>query len=69
MHRATSPSAEAPGLLAFLRRWLEWLNGDVAYERYVEHVRASHPDETPLSRAAFYRREIERRWNGVRRCC
>lgn len=54
-----------------LRRWLAWLNGDVAYLAYCEtwlreHAQCGHP---PPSRAAFYRAELERRWNGVRRCC
>lgn len=49
--------------------WLRWLNGDTAYLRYLEHARAAHPGKQPLSRAAFYREETERRWNGVRRCC
>lgn len=50
--------------------WRE-LNGDAGYARYLaEHARAHAAHEhPPLSRAAFYRAEVERRWNGVRRCC
>ena len=43
--------------------------GDNAYERYLEHVRRRHPGATPLSRAAFYRLELDRRWSQVSRCC
>jgi len=50
-------------------RWLRWLNGDAAYAAYVAHLRAAHPDRAIPTRAAFYRAETERRWNGVRRCC
>ena len=53
------------------RAWLAWLNGDAAYRAYHEAWNAAHPDcdHAPLSRAAFHREELERRWNGVRRCC
>ena len=54
---------------AALRVWCRWLNGDAAYANYLVHVRGAHPDLMPLTRAAFYRVEVERRWNGVRRCC
>jgi len=49
---------------------LRRLSGDDAYERYVEHWRRHHAGTgVPLDRATFMRRETERRWNGVRRCC
>jgi uncharacterized short protein YbdD (DUF466 family) len=48
---------------------LSVLNGDAAYARYCAHHRAMHGSEAPLDRAAFFRAETERRWNGVRRCC
>jgi uncharacterized short protein YbdD (DUF466 family) len=59
-----------------MKSWLKscWrairrLSGDDAYERYLRHHALAHPDETPLSRKAFFRGEQERKWNGVRRCC
>lgn len=54
-----------------LRGWIEWLNGDAAYRAYRAAWQASQAEcaHAPMSRAAFYRAEIERRWNGVRRCC
>lgn len=46
------------------------ITGDDAYERYLQHWRATHAtDETPLDRKEFFRREQQRRWSGVRRCC
>ena len=50
---------------------LRELTGDDAYERYLAHWR-SHPGsagEAPLERAAFFRAEQKRKWDGVRRCC
>lgn len=59
-----------------MKRWLKnvWaavrhLSGDDAYERYLAHHRAAHPDTPPLSRRAWFKREQERAWGGVRRCC
>ena len=48
---------------------LRELTGDDAYERYLTHHAAAHPDEVPLDRAAFFRAEQQRKWDGVRRCC
>ncbi len=45
------------------------LSGIDAYERYLAHCRKAHPDQTPLSRKAFFIQEQERQWSGVRRCC
>ncbi|MGA0805523.1 MAG: YbdD/YjiX family protein [Pseudohongiellaceae bacterium] len=50
-------------------RTLRRLSGDDAYERYLAHHAAQHPDTPPLDRAAFFRSEQQRKWNGVRRCC
>lgn len=49
----------------FIRR----LSGDDAYERYLRHHAEAHPDEPVLSAKAFFKREQENQWNGVRRCC
>ena len=47
------------------------LTGDDAYERYLTHWRDRHAGEEsePLSRAAFFREEQRRKWDGVRRSC
>ena len=52
-----------------LWRAIRRLSGDDAYERYRAHHSAAHPGEPELSRKAFFKREQERKWNGVRRCC
>ena len=45
------------------------LSGDDAYERYLQHQALLHTDEKPLERAAFFKAEQRRKWEGVRRCC
>jgi len=46
------------------------LTGDDAYERYLTHWQEHHAgDGAPLERAAFFREEQGRKWEGVRRCC
>jgi uncharacterized short protein YbdD (DUF466 family) len=55
-----------------LRRAWQWLrraSGDDAYERYRAHQCREHAPAAPLTRAQFYAREQERKWNGVNRCC
>ncbi len=60
-------------MISALRRlWatLRQISGDDAYERYLAHWRERHADEgAPLARAAFFRAEQRRKWDGVRRCC
>lgn len=52
-------------LWAYLRR----VSGDDAYERYVAHLRACHPDATPLSPREHFRRRHEEKWSRPSRCC
>jgi uncharacterized short protein YbdD (DUF466 family) len=42
---------------------------DDAYERYLAHHRAAHPNAAPLSPREFYLREQQRKWSGISRCC
>jgi uncharacterized short protein YbdD (DUF466 family) len=50
---------------------LREVSGDDAYERYLAHCRRHHSGEAtaPLDRAAFFKEEQRRKWEGVRRCC
>ncbi|MDR2195635.1 MAG: YbdD/YjiX family protein [Gallionellaceae bacterium] len=57
-----------PRLAAFWKG-IRQLSGDDAYERYLAHHTACHPDAPPLSRKEFFRRSEESKWSGVRRCC
>jgi uncharacterized short protein YbdD (DUF466 family) len=50
-------------------RHLRHATGDDAYERYLAHHAAAHPGEPVLSRKEFFKREQERKWGGIRRCC
>lgn len=50
-------------------RMLRRLSGDDAYERYLQHYAAYHHDETPLSKAAFFKQWQDEKWNGIKRCC
>ena len=43
--------------------------GTDGYQQYRAHLARHHPEETPLSREAHFRREFVSRWDGVRRCC
>ncbi|MGD9786347.1 MAG: YbdD/YjiX family protein [Sulfuricellaceae bacterium] len=52
-----------------LWRMIRRLSGDDAYERYLAHHAAAHPGEPPLSRREYFKREQERKWGGIRRCC
>lgn len=50
---------------------LRQLSGEDAYERYLEHFARYHnePGATPLTKAEFFKRRQDRKWQGVNRCC
>lgn len=50
---------------------LRALSGEDAYERYLSHWDEHHASEgkQPLSRKEFFKAELERKWQGVKRCC
>ncbi|MCL4470280.1 MAG: YbdD/YjiX family protein [Gammaproteobacteria bacterium] len=50
-------------------RYIRRVSGDDAYERYLRHHTEVHPHEMPLGRKEFFKREQDRKWSGVRRCC
>ena len=50
-------------------RALRTLSGDDAYERYLAHRAAVHPEMPVLSRRAFYVDEQQRKWGSINRCC
>ena len=50
-------------------RAIRQLSGDDAYERYLAHHAAEHPEAPLLTRAEFFRRWQDEKWSGMRRCC
>lgn len=56
-------------MLKALWKLLRRLSGDDAYERYLAHHAQTHPGEPPLDRETFFKRELEAKWSGVKRCC
>lgn len=40
------------------------------YEAYIAHARVNHPDQTPMSREAFFAERLQARYGrGRSRCC
>jgi uncharacterized short protein YbdD (DUF466 family) len=53
-----------------VRWYLREVSGETAYERYVAHMRAGHPDQPVMSRRDFERRRQDQRELHQRaRCC
>jgi uncharacterized short protein YbdD (DUF466 family) len=50
-------------------RWVRRLCDDDAYERYLAHHAATHPEQPVLDRRSFYLESQRRKWSGVTRCC
>jgi uncharacterized short protein YbdD (DUF466 family) len=47
------------------------ISGDDVYERYLIHWQHHHAQQggEPQTRQEFFKAELERKWNGVKRCC
>lgn len=54
-----------------IRDFVREISGDDAYERYLAHWQKHHAEQggEPQTREAFFKAELERKWNGVKRCC
>lgn len=50
-------------------QYLRQVSGDDAYERYLAHQRATHPDQAPMTREQYFRRRQDEKWSKVSRCC
>ncbi|MBI5626828.1 MAG: YbdD/YjiX family protein [Nitrosomonadales bacterium] len=56
-------------VLRALWRVIRELSGDDGYERYLAHHAAAHPGTRPLEREAWFARQQQQKWAGVKRCC
>lgn len=67
-----SEAAKACGVKGRVRlawEFIRELSTDDAYERYLAHHQAAHPNAPVLSRRAFFEIEQGRKWSGIKRCC
>jgi uncharacterized short protein YbdD (DUF466 family) len=55
--------------LGWLWSVIRALSTDDAYDKYLAHHSAAHPEAAPLSRRMFYIRQQQEKWTGVSRCC
>ena len=60
--------------MVWLRLWLLWrfvrqVSGDDTYERYLAHMRETHPGQPVMPPAEFHRTQLEQKWSRVSRCC
>jgi len=54
-----------------LRQMARMMVGVPDYDAYLRHMRAHHPDRTPMDRTAFFRERQEARYGGKNggKCC
>jgi uncharacterized short protein YbdD (DUF466 family) len=71
MSRSTpSPAERLRRAWSFAARLARAAIGLPDYDAYVAHVRARHPDSTPMDREAFFRERMQARYGrGRSRCC
>jgi uncharacterized short protein YbdD (DUF466 family) len=52
-----------------LWQFIREVTGDDAYERYLAHHLAHHPEHKALTRRDYFRHRQEQKWSKVSRCC
>jgi uncharacterized short protein YbdD (DUF466 family) len=66
----SAPARRADWSLERIAAVLRRVIGVPDYGRYVEHMRACHPDDRPLTRDAFMRQRLHDRYSKPgARCC
>lgn len=48
---------------------IEYINGDFAYKKYLEHHKKAHKDEQPFNKEQFLRHQQKMKWKKINRCC
>jgi uncharacterized short protein YbdD (DUF466 family) len=48
---------------------LRGVTGDDAYDKYLAHMRANVPSDTPMSAREFFRAQLENKWSCISGCC
>jgi uncharacterized short protein YbdD (DUF466 family) len=70
MSRSTRYVDHVRALWRFLAQTARLIVGVPDYDRYVAHMRRSHPDTPPMSRKAFFVNRLDARYGrGASRCC
>jgi uncharacterized short protein YbdD (DUF466 family) len=53
----------------FFQLLRDYINGDFAYKKYVEHHQKTHPQQNPLDKKSFLRDRQRCKWKKINRCC
>jgi uncharacterized short protein YbdD (DUF466 family) len=53
----------------FFQLLRDYINGDFAYKKYVEHHQKAHPQQNPLDKKSFLRDRQKCKWRKINRCC
>jgi uncharacterized short protein YbdD (DUF466 family) len=55
--------------LAAVWSYVRAVSGDDAYERYISHHAAKHPEVPLMTRKQYFAERQRQKWSGVTRCC
>lgn len=56
-------------IINFLREVINYINGDYAYQAYLNNIKNSNLQTQPISKKDFLRLKQKRKWLGINRCC
>jgi hypothetical protein len=53
----------------FFQLLRDYINGDFAYKKYIEHHQKNHPQQNALDKKSFLRERQRCKWKKINRCC
>ena len=52
-----------------IKNFCDYINGEYAYKKYLEHCKLSHDNISNLSKKQFLNNKRNNKWKSVNRCC
>lgn len=46
-----------------------YISGDIAYQKYLEHLQKNHKNFVIISKKEFLNNKRNKKWDNINRCC
>ncbi len=55
--------------LTLFKSLKNYIDGNFAYENYLQHHVKHHPNTPPLDKKSFFEAQQKNKWSRINRCC
>ncbi len=53
----------------FFKNFLDKINGNAEYKKYLKHFKHHHHGDKALSKQEFFAKKEQEKWGKINRCC